>query len=229
MSTSQPPLPGFFRWCALLLFILAVLDVANIAVTWNFPYLNVSFAWIAYVIAGCLLWRGRVTVAGLTSYLAAAGVGALLGTIPALCSIFPRGLIRAAWHFGPFFTRWNVIYWGASYAILLGLFFLTTSNQARAAFHRTIFDVRSVWLRPKAFIGYFMFMTFLLVLAIGAMLRQFQPAEAIPIARAQCGGSYQFYVTAFNVSWKNGHKIGSATVVAYNDHEIKTLPVHWED
>ena len=229
MSTSQPPLPAFFLWCAVLLFALAALDLANIVFTWNFPYIHISVAWIPEVIAGCLLWQRRVTVAGITSYLAAGGIGVLLGTIPALCTIFPPALIRAAWHFGPFGTRWSIFYWSASFAILVGLFFLTTSNSARTVFRRTTFDVRSAWLRPAAFIGYALPVTFLFGVAIGAMLRQVEPAVAIATARAEYGGDYEYFVTSFNVVWENGHQTGSATVIAYNDHEYRTLPVHWQD
>ena len=54
-------------------------------------------------------------------------------------------------------------------------------------------------------------------------------AHAKQIAAAQLGPGYHYHVNTLNVSVSTGHKTASAVVVAWNDTQIREIPVHWEE
>ena len=67
----------------------------------------------------------------------------------------------------------------------------------------------------------------LVVVFAGAMLYMADSAsgiKAVELAESEYGQQYNYYVSG--IQWSNGHV--SATLVAYNDHEVKQVKVEWE-
>jgi hypothetical protein len=49
------------------------------------------------------------------------------------------------------------------------------------------------------------------------------------MAEQQIGPGYRFHVSSLTVAKNNRGTIVSGVVTAWNDNEIKSLPVHWKE
>ena len=52
---------------------------------------------------------------------------------------------------------------------------------------------------------------------------------ALAEVRSRVGGEYKLCVTSLYKRWSFGHTQVNAVVTVYNDHEIKDVPVSWEE
>lgn len=211
------------------MFALAALDLGNLVLKWAHGQIAFSVLWVAAILGGILLWKGRRSAAGFMAYLAAFATGSILGVFGALPFIFPPRFLSIALSVAPRIWRWEIGYWCAVALLALAILRVTTSAAARQSLRGTMFAVPSRWFGPGAFIGYGLVLTACLVGAIGLFIRSVQPETAIAAARRQTGNGYEYFVTNFHVSWQNGRSTGDATVIAYNEHEIREIPVRWED
>ena len=68
---------------------------------------------------------------------------------------------------------------------------------------------------------------------LAALVLGFQHGEtgqlAVSKAREQNGTAYRYFVTSLSISSENGHRRVEATVVAFNDHEIRDCDLRWEE
>lgn len=53
--------------------------------------------------------------------------------------------------------------------------------------------------------------------------------QAIDLATKQLGDGYDYHVSSLNIAWNNQGTVVSGVVTAWNDKEVRTVPVHWEE
>lgn len=72
-----------------------------------------------------------------------------------------------------------------------------------------------------------------LVVVLGIVLVPMLSGEsanhAKSIAKQQVGQGYRFHVSSLNIAKNNQGTFVSAVVTAWNDNEIRNIPVHWEE
>ncbi len=176
------------------------------------------------LIAGIFLVRGSLRAASLVRRFGMFMLTGMLGILVAFPFLEPFGLIVEVARLYPaaFITTSVFAAFG------LGLLFwvvrelgkepvqaaLATSGQKRH-------DAR---IPAAAGIG-------LVVVLVGALsfTRGGQTAkQAMSMAETQVGPGYRFCVTSIGWSSSNGSKSVSAVVTAWNEKEIRNIPVHWE-
>lgn len=72
-----------------------------------------------------------------------------------------------------------------------------------------------------------------LVVALAVFLSVFLGGEsaskAKTIAAQQLGDGYRYHVSSLNIQLNNNGKFASGVVTAWNDKEVKNVPVRWEE
>jgi hypothetical protein len=72
-----------------------------------------------------------------------------------------------------------------------------------------------------------------LVVVLAAFLSVFLGGESASkaklIAAQQLGDSYRYHVSSLNIQMNSSGKFVSGVVTAWNDQEVKNVPVHWEE
>jgi hypothetical protein len=72
-----------------------------------------------------------------------------------------------------------------------------------------------------------------LVIVMGTFMALLLGGESASRAKAmgeqQLGSGYRFHISSLNISKNNQGTFISGVVTAWNDNEIKNVPVHWEE
>lgn len=68
-----------------------------------------------------------------------------------------------------------------------------------------------------------------IVLVLTLMFHSNAGREATRRAQEQLGPGYHYVVTNMQIHWHGREKSVSAVVAAYNDSELKTVPVNWNE
>lgn len=215
---------NILKRCGVVLIVVGVVDIAfMIWCVSNGRSYSSSFNIFA-VIGGILLVRGNLKVARwgamLSSFMLAACVGAIVG----MPLMFPLGYWLAVFRSGG----------GGALSILVVAGMLALSFWLRRELHRPEVlraqadaGVAPPRVAPPIVVG-----GLLSVLLVGLLfftLRGETAKQAIQRAEQQVGGSYRFVVTHIQMRSAADRKSVFAIVAAYNDSELKTVQVSWEE
>lgn len=177
------------------------------------------------VIAGFLLLRGSLGTASLVRWFSVFMLAASV-----------TGLI--AW---PFFQPFDLtftqirLYPGAFvttaavFALLLGILYWLVRELGREPIQAAITNsgrkLRDMRIPAAIGVG--------LIIVVGIFTIRFLGGEsaerAKSMAERQVGPGYHFFLSSIQFSKNNQGTSGSGVVTAWNDSEIKKIPVHWED
>lgn len=177
------------------------------------------------VIAGVFLLRGSLRAASVVRWLSVFMLAAFLTLI-------------LAW---PFFQPWDLTLtevrlkpWSAGgaiafAAIALGLLAWLHSQlgsapvlAARAAASRPNRD-----MRIPAVVG--VGLVVVLAVFLSVLLGGESASKAKSIAAQQLGEGYRYHVTSLNIQTNSAGKFVSGVVTAWNDKEVKSVPVRWQE
>jgi hypothetical protein len=95
-------------------------------------------------------------------------------------------------------------------------------QQARAAAGRKARDMR---IPAAAGVGVVIFLTVFLSLLLGGE----SAAKAKSIAEQELGAGYRYHVSSLNIATNSHGKFVSGVVTAWNEKEIRDVPVSWEE
>ncbi len=167
------------------------------------------------VVGGIFLVRGSLRVTRVVTVFSAFYSAGFLGLLLIFPIIQPFDLWRAQFKLGPIQTSLLVLF---SILIVVFCFWVYFQLTARAVMEAR--DAVGLGNRPPRW-GFYLGAAFVLTLAviIWPMLHGESAQTAITRAREQLGQEYQYHVSRISGS--------SATVIAYNDNEIRTIDVNW--
>lgn len=208
-----------------LLLIVGILDIGWMVYTIAHGRSYSSSLNIFAVVAGILLMRGGLKTAGVVRWFLIFMLTALITLLPALPFVQPFGLtmmqIRSqgteiAGNAAVTLSMLVLLYWVARE---LGR---EPVLAARAAAGLKRQDMR---------IPFVLGVLLVIAMAVGAHWMQglFSAQQAIAKASGVVGDGYQFHVQSLQVMQSSNTKSVRAVVTAWNDTEIREIPVEWKE
>lgn len=202
---------------------------------------SIDFGWMIYcifngiayssslnifaVIAGILLIRGGLKTAGIVRWLALLTVSALVSVAVVLPILQPIGLSLAEVRFHTLGVVTSIVVMVALAAALYWVARELGREPVQVARDEAGFKRRSA--RVPVLCG------FGLVALMSLMLAMFLSGESAERAKREAatkvGPGFALHVTSLYVNDSPGHKRVSAVVTAWNDKEVRDIPVQWEE
>lgn len=177
------------------------------------------------IIAGVFLMRGSLRTAKAISLYGALMLTGLIG-IALLWPVFvPLGLAVTALRIYPMLALAYLTYVIGFLVLLLWVVHQLRSEPVLAASIRSGIKVRS--LIGPVFAG--LALVVFVVLVSRAVLSSDRAKRAEQIAASEVGGGYRFSVISMKTMRTSNGKTDSAVVTAWNDHEIRAIPVSWSE
>ncbi len=173
------------------------------------------------VIAGIFLIRGSLGATTLITRLAAFMLMGFIGVILLFLFLQPIGLFVVQAKLHPIGTA---ILWLMAIAVLLLLGWSYSQLRSPPVLEARKASGRNI-AAPKVAVAFGVALVMFLAIMLGMTLHGATGAKAIELARRQLGPSYKYSAQSFSTG--AGHT--SAIVAAYNDHEIKYVPVEWDE
>ncbi len=177
------------------------------------------------VIAGIFLLRGSLRAASLVRWFAVFMLAGFLTFVVAWPFMQPIGLTLTQVRLSPGFAIAV-----AALAVLLFVLLFWVSRElgrepvqaARAAAGRKVRD-----MRIPAAIG--VVVVALMVAFMWILLRGETAARARSVAEQQLGPGYRYHVSSLNISKSSQGTFVAGVVTAWNEKEIRKVPVRWEE
>lgn len=220
---------AILRRVGLALVILGLIDIGVMIYCIASQTSYVSSFNIFAVVAGIFLLRGSLRAAKIVSWFAALLISGFIGFLLITPFLFPLGLIVTYLKLHTVFVFLGLMVGIAIIAFLIWVYRSLTSPLVRNAMEQQGVISKALWRRPsRGFwvggclaVGLFVFA---FILSHGETAE-----EAKQRAAAQVGPGYAFHVTSINISSSSGVKYVSVVVTAYNDTEIKSIEIEWEE
>jgi hypothetical protein len=175
------------------------------------------------VVAGIFLLRGSLRAASIVRWFSVFMLSGFVALLIAWPLMQPVGLTLTQIRLNP----GTSIATFAVLAFVLGLLFWLARElgrepvlAARASAGRKPRDMR---IPAAAGVGMVIVMIIFMTLLLGGETAD----RAKSMAEQQVGPGYRFHVSALNIATNNQGTSVSGVVTAWNDNEIRTVPVHW--
>ena len=173
------------------------------------------------VIVGIFLIRGSLGATTLVTWFSAFALTGFFGVLLIFSFLQPSGLLLVQAKLNPV---GSAILWLMAIVVLVLLGWsykqLRSSPvlEARQASGRTT-------AMPKVAIGFGVALLAFMAIMLNMTLNGATGAKAVELAREQLGPNYKYFTQSFS----SGGGRTSAVVAAYNDNEIKYVPVEWSE
>lgn len=174
------------------------------------------------VIAGVLLIRGNLGTARVVTWFSAFMLTGFIGAIVFILPFLqPIGLLVAQAKLNPVPS---ILLWLMAAVVLALLGWSYRQLRSAPVLGALKASGRSTAM-PKVAIGVGIAIVAFLAVMLNMTLNGAAGAKATDLARQQLGPGYNYATQS--IQWGGGH--GSAVVAAYNDNEIKYIPVEWSE
>jgi hypothetical protein len=177
------------------------------------------------VVAGVFLLKGNLRAASAVRWFAVFMLAALCATVLAWPFMQPLDLTLTQARLAPGQAVFTLGLLAFVVALLLWLYRELGTTEvlaARAAAGRKVRDLRI----PAALgLGLVVIMT----ATVPLFLEGESGSKAKAIAQQQLGGGYQYHVSSLRVAKTLQGTFVAGVVTAWNDHEVKTVPVEWRE
>ena len=177
------------------------------------------------VIAGIFLMRGSLGATRLVTWLSAFMLTGLMGAILLFPLLQPLGLLWAQARLAPASLVASVLFTVAVLVLLGWVYRQLRSAPVLAALQAS----GRTTAAPRWAFGLGIALVALLVVMLNMLLHGASADKAVELARQKSGSGYDYAVQSVQVQWSAGKSHGHAVVAAYNDHEIKYVPVEWSE
>jgi hypothetical protein len=180
------------------------------------------------VIAGILLIRGGLRTANIAAFFSALMLSACLGIFLVFPLLMPWDLVLTHLRLYPYPLLRNFVLTISILAFLVWLYRRLTQPSVMVAIAERYPRWTSGWRRPRT--GFFVgiILVAILATALSFVMHSTTADRAIAEAKQKVGEGYKFHVTHLNMISSRGTTRVGALVTAYNDKEIKTVAVTWE-
>ena len=181
------------------------------------------------VIAGIFLIRGSLKAAKIISMLIAFVLTCVLAVILILPLILPPSLLLTYLRLNLMSAVGYVMLIFLAVSILFWIYRSLTCRIVRNAMDERGINYTSFWRRPS--LGFWIggCLVLFLVCFLVPLLHGKTAKQAREKAAMEVGQGYRFVVTNMNISYQGGSKFVRATVVAYNEKEIRDISVQWSE
>jgi hypothetical protein len=225
MDMDRPLYRAILRRAGLVLVAVGLIDIAWMVYCIVNRIAYSSSLNLFAVIAGVLLIRGGLKTAGIVRWLALLAVSALVSVAVVLPFLQPIDLWLAEIRFRTLSVVTSSVVMVALAAALYWLARELGREPVQIARDAVGFKRRSA--RVPILCG------FGLVVLLSLMLAVFLNGESAERAKREAakevGPSFALHVTSLYVNDSLGRKSVSAVVTAWNNQEVRDIPVHWEE
>jgi len=216
--------------CGIALIIVGILDISFMAwcISHSQSY-NPTFN-IFSIIAGFFLIRGSLKAAKWTAYFGSFFLVMGIGGFLAICLAFPAAYIIASLKFQAHSMICNMIMGIICYPLLYWICKELLSSDVVEA--QKSAQIKPAYIKRPIIIGV------IASLVLGVILfkatRDKNASHAVQLAEKKFGGAYNYQVINISITTKsnpNGTSLKTiyATVAAYNDSDVKKIPVIWKE
>jgi hypothetical protein len=217
------------RVVGISLIVIGVLDIGWMAwcIAHNQGYSS-SFNIFA-IIAGILLVRGGLRTANIVAFFSAFILSTSVGMLLVSPFLMPFDLMFAYLRVHPVSFSVSLII-GFGVIVLLAWIYRRLTAPVVATVIATQYPrYTSFWRRPRT--GFYVGVALVVILAttLGFMMRGATAEHAISIAKQRIGEGYKFHVTSWSMHTSGGRSHYAAVVTAFNQKEIKEIPVEWDE
>jgi flagellar biogenesis protein FliO len=177
------------------------------------------------VIAGVLRMRGHLAIAAATRWLAAFMLAGFAGLLVAWPLLQPISLTLTQIRLHPGSTAGVLVFIMLMLLVLCWLYRelgRPEVQQARARAGR-----KSINMRAPAATG--VGVVVLVVVSMRLLLGGESATKAQTLAQQQLGPGYRYHVTSIDIEMNSKATSVAAVVTAWNDKEVRDLPVHWQE
>jgi hypothetical protein len=207
--------------------VLAVLGAAGVALAvryaagwWLFVYGPDALA----VVAGALMMRGHLSTARLVRAVAAFGLGVIAVGLIGLAVIWPLDLIFAEIRLDPISVLPPSLTIVAAVCIQLWIVW----DLGRQPIHAANAAAGLRRWNPATAAKAGAAAMFVVVVLLWAMLHGNSASAAVALAQQQLGPDYRYALTWITRASHDGHTAIDGVVTAWNQHEVRTVLLHWE-
>lgn len=213
-------------WC---LIIIGIIDI-GIMLWCSLTHTNYSSIFnIFAVIAGILLLRNSLKTARIVAWFAAFMIAIIIITAILTPFLFPFDLLLIYLRISPLNSILAIGFAIFATILFIWLYVMLTNQSVLAAMDEALINYKLFLRNPKG--GYWVgvFLTIILFALLYALLNGEQAQKAKEYAETQIGNGYKFHVKSINVSISGGKTHVQAIVTAYNNKEIKNIPITWSE
>jgi len=207
--------------------VMATLGFVNLAVALyctiqGIPY-PLAFSFFAVITGGVLL-SDNLRAASLVRWLAAFGFGGLLVFTLALLFILPLDLVSAYVRLQPATVLPSIV----ATVVMLGALFWLCCELGRRPIESAL---RAARIKPfdigiAAVVG--TLLAAALATFLGFVLNGEMATRIESLAQQRLQGDFQYQVTSISVSKRNGGTAVKGVITAWNEAEIKQIPIDWD-
>ncbi len=180
------------------------------------------------VIAGIFLCRGGLNAALFVSWFSAFLLSIIVGALLIFPIFFPFDLIITYLKLQPLSLLTPIIFGIFIFSLLLWIYKSLTAPHIFKAMDGNNIDRKYRWKKPTT--GFIAGGCLIILLAIAVPFliggETYEKAKIKAQQKAGCG--YKFTVSAISVQSSGGKTKIEAMVIAYNDKEIRHIPLSWE-
>jgi hypothetical protein len=180
------------------------------------------------VIAGIFLMRGGLKTANIVAFFSAMTVSGSIAVSAVSPMLMPLDLLHAYWKLRFLDSLGSLVFAIVTTVFSVWIYKSLATPAVLAATAERYPKLTSWWRRPRT--GFLVGLILVLVVSIFLipMLHGETAERAVAEAQHKVGGHYKFAVTQIHTFTSGGITKVTGVVTAYNDHEIRTISVGWQ-
>lgn len=212
---------SLLRWIGTIVMVVGVLEL--VYGLFAAPAGTVKFQ-VTFLLLGCVVFFGGLRTAAVVAWLAWLALVPALGMILQIFVVMPFDLVLTSMRLNPWYMPGLVI----QFAISFGVAAFLALELRRGAFIDALLAAGDKVRNMRIPLGLGALIALTLLGLQLKMLNGVDADKAKELVAAELGPQYQYY--ASYVGYEFGAKSNAvATVEAWNDKEIRTVPVRWEN
>ena len=181
------------------------------------------------VVAGILIYRGGLKTTLLVSWMSAFLISGIFGVILIIPAFIPFDLITTYLRLSPASLVGPIFFGAMFFVFLLWIYKSLTALDIFEAMDENAINRKSRFKRPTTGFIAGGCLIILLAILVPSLIGGETVDQAKIRAEQEVGSGYKFAITSINVQSTYGGKTRvRARVIAYNDNEIKHIPLRWE-
>ncbi len=208
--------------------VLVVIGIADIAamIYCLLHHIDYGSAFnIFAVIAGILLVKGSLRTAAYVRWVALLMLTVAIGFVLAVPFLQPIGLTAAEIRLNP--GRSGAVIAAIAFTLALLYWIAQALNRPPVLAAASSAGVSRLNARTPVSIGATLIALMLVSILLGGDGKPEEHAKAL--ASQEVGPGYQFYIDSLRTTYNSKTTSVSAIVTAWNDKEVRDIPVHWEE
>lgn len=213
----------------LILVILGLIDMLVMIYSFMTKSMYASSFNIFAIVAGIFLIRGSLKAAQIVSWFAAFLLSGFVGILILMPFFVPIDLMVACVKLKTVPSLFFLFIAFFIFCLLIWIYRSLTSRTVPNIIKKQDIYSKSFWSKSSR--GFWVGILFIITLGFTSFLffHGGIAKEAKQRVAAQVGSGYKFYVSSMEVSSDSKGKHVEATIIAYNENEIKSIAMEWTE